>query len=513
MKQLISLIMLVLATSSWAALPKSPVSYVSNGESLYVAVHTIEKSIGTPIVLQGVDSDKIISGKFAGDTAQAFLDDFAIKNRLVWEYIAGQVVIAPEGTTLAAPPKGRPAPSNFSKIVHDPKDDNKYGLMIFQVQNAQVEDRRLPSAAGQVKIVPGVATLFRQFIGVSGAPQNGSPSGINGINPAAPNGPGQNQPIAPPPPPNNSMQSLMGLFVKGAVGTEPDVGNTHTRGVYSDVRLNAILVRDKVSLFESYKGIVALLDRPADMVQLEAFIVDVQKDQVLNLGINLGLGGDIATNLILKPFSGRKLLSNLNAMQTEGLAQTLSVPSIVSLNNEQALFSSRQNFYISVAGSYNATVNQITAETQLLVTPQIANESPDIPFDERRVKLLVNVQDAQANATSGTASTNLGIVSSTSTTLPSTTENQITTQAVVRSGDTLVIGGQVVRKKLESTSGLPGASKLGWFGALFAQKGDEFHDYVRLYVVRPKILGEDSASANSITAGSPARKLANEQVQ
>jgi type III secretion protein C len=306
----------------------------------------------------------------------------------------------------------------------------------------------------------------------------------------------------------------MGLFTKSAAA-EAGPGDSSTRGVYSDVRLNAVLVRDKVSLFDSYKNIISILDRPADMVQLEAFIVDIQKDQVQNLGINLGLGGSVASNLILQPFNGRNLVASIKAMETNGLAQTLSVPSVVSLNNEQALFSSRQNFFISVAGTGTApsTVNQVTAETQLLVTPQIANESPDVPFDERRVKLLVNVQDAQANANTTTTKTNLLIAGSETISLPSTTENQITTQAVVRSGDTLVIGGQVIRKKINSSAGLPGAQSTGIFSFLFSEKTSEFHDYVRVYVVRPKILGEDSVSANSITADTSARKIANENTQ
>ena len=487
------------ANTAFAGLAKTPVSYISTGESLFIAAHTIEKSIGAPVVLKGVDTEMNISGKYVGASAEAFLDDFATRDKLVWDYQAGTVVLAPIGTQLGTPTKGKAAPSSFSKIVHDPKDDSKYGLMIFQVHNAQVDDRK-STVNGNIKVTPGVATLFRQFIGLQGPTSAPAPAAA-----PAPNTP------QPPAPVTNSAQSLMSLFVKGA-DSSPDV-SVQSRGVYSDVRLNAILVRDKVSLFESYKGIIAILDRPADMVQLEAFIVDVQKDQVQNLGINLGLGGSVATNLILQPFSGRKLLASLNAMQTQGLAETLSVPSVVSLNNEQALFSSRQNFYISVAGQYNATVNQVTAETQLLVTPQIANESPDVPFDERRVKLLVNVQDANANANTTNSATNLGVVSSNTTTLPSTTENQITTQAVVRSGDTLVIGGQVVRKKLGSTSGLPGASKAGIFSFLFGQTTDEFHDYVRIYVVRPKILGEDSATANVITADTAARKLANESVK
>jgi type III secretion protein C len=255
--------------------------------------------------------------------------------------------------------------------------------------------------------------------------------------------------------------------------------------VYADSRLNAVLVRDKVSNFEAYKQIIALLDRPSDMVQLEAFIVDVQKTKMDSLGINLGISGDTRSGgLILSAFSRRNLLSKINAMEATGEAESLSVPSVVSLNNEQALFSARQNFFMKVAGAYDANVQQVTAETQLLVTPQIANESADVPYDQRRVKLLINVQDASVDTSNKE--------------LPSTTENQINTQAVVRSGDSLVIGGQIVRKSSKDTQGLPGTTGTdSFFGRLLSQRTSSEVEYVRMYIVRPLILGEDSYSATA----------------
>ena len=490
--------------NAMAALPNTPVSYAGAGENLATVAVAIEKSLGAKVILRGNVGDRIINGKYVGATGAAFLDNFATGNRLAWDYSRNQVIIGDESEDLRVSKVSGANPSSFSKVLYDPKSSDKYGLMIFQVQNAQVEDRRVPSN-GVPKIIPGVTTLFRQFIGV--------PAPKVTTTPAAPAN--TNTPQPPATASGQAQSSIMGLFIKNAAPIESSefIGDNNVRGVYSDVRLNAVLVRDKVEHFENYREIIRLLDRPADMVQLEAFIVDIQKDQVQELGINLGLGGDIATNLILQPFKARNFAAKIKALETNGQAQTLSVPSVVSLNNEQALFSSRQNFYISVAGQYNATVNQVTAETQLLVTPQIANESPDVPFDERRVKVLINIQDAAANANTTTSSTDILIAKTSTSSLPTTTENQITTQAVVRSGDSLVIGGQVVRKKIDKSSGLPGAQSTGIFSFLFSEKTSEFHDYVRVYVVRPKILGEDSVSANAITAGTSARQIANKNIE
>lgn len=490
-----------------AALPTDSVSYITKGEPLFITIRTLERTLNTKIVIRGADPDKLVTGKYVGLNGRAFMEDFASRNQLAWAFQDNQIFLAPLGTDLGSKAlSSTPNPSSFSKIILDPKDANKNGLMIFQVQNASVDDRKISSGSTAAKVVPGVATLFANFIGapLPAAPVDDKKPAANAIPESAKN-----------------QNSLLGLFTKSAqtvtgvtgVSGSSEAALNDKRGVYADSRLNAILVRDKVVHFEAYKQIIALLDRPADMVQLEAYIVDILKEKSTGLGINLGLTGNASSqNLILNPLNSREFFSRIRAMETIGQAETLSVPSVVSLNNEQALFSSRQNFFISVAGQSPgaaSTISQVTAETQLLVTPMIANDSPNIAFDERRVKLLVNIQDAQANGTSSKSVDGRNEV----TTLPSTTENQVTTQAVVRSGDTLVIGGQIVRKKSKASSGLPVAGEIPFFGAFFAQKSDEYHDYVRVYVVRPQILGEDSRSANDLNLSTPMHDLGRRTVR
>jgi hypothetical protein len=73
---------------------------------------------------------------------------------------------------------------------------------------------------------------------------------------------------------------------------------------------------------------------------------------------------------------------------------------------------------------------------------------------------------------------------------------RFSTQAVVRGGDTLVIGGQVVRKSVKRVSGLPFIRDLPVIGALTNSRSDEMEQFIRLYVVRPRLLGDDSAALN-----------------
>jgi hypothetical protein len=81
--------------------------------------------------------------------------------------------------------------------------------------------------------------------------------------------------------------------------------------------------------------------------------------------------------------------------------------------------------------------------------------------------------------------------------LPRTLENQISTQAVVRGGDTLVIGGQVVRKRVDRISGIPIIRDLPLLGPLTSSRSQDYEQYVRLYVVRPRLIGVDSTASQA----------------
>jgi type III secretion protein C len=218
-------------------------------------------------------------------------------------------------------------------------------------------------------------------------------------------------------------------------------------------------------------------------------IIDINKQEALNYGINWNWGaasaGGAGINMVLPGGIGNKLLARIHANDARDQSETMSLPSIVTLNNTEAVFSSTANRYITVSGFQDASLNKVTTETALRITPLIANESNSVAYDERRVKLLINVQDGAFDAFDA-ANPNAA---------PATTQSQITTQAVVRSGDSLVIGGQVIRKKNTNRSGFPGLSSIPGIGYLFSQTEDTTTDWIRIYVVRPQILGEDSRSA------------------
>jgi hypothetical protein len=116
--------------------------------------------------------------------------------------------------------------------------------------------------------------------------------------------------------------------------------------------------------------------------------------------------------------------------------------------------------------------------------------------------MLLNVQDSSVdNAQSSQVSG-----------LPQVTENQIATQAIVNNGDTLVIGGQVVRKVLDADSGLPFLSRLPIIGLLFGSRARQYQEFLRIYVISPRLLGEDSLQAASASVTQPNGTVTNSRM-
>lgn len=373
-------------------------------------------------------------------------------------------------------------------------------LMVFRLNNAYVDDKKV-TVGGSSVTIQGVASLFRQFTGLGGGDGPGRASSGEGVStarlqrmdPLAGGRAGRNEPEEDNAPRGPQRGG-------GSSANEP--------AVIADSRMNALMVRDRASMLEAYQALVKVLDQPTDMVQLDAFVIDIKASRLDEFGLGLSWGGSArlnspnlapggaqpgGANLILQAARGAQLLAQIRALETKGDSEILTVPSVVTLNNLEATFSARQNFYVKVSGNQDASLTKVTAETLLKVTPLVSQagaQGGQNNGNDRRIRLLISIQDGSVDASASAVVDNL----------PRTLENQISTQAVVRGGDTLVIGGQVVRKRVNRVSGLPIIKDIPLLGALTNSRSDDYEQYVRVYVVRPRILGDDSALLNEPVA-------------
>ena len=445
-------------------------------------------------------------------------------------------ILGSQTQAQAAPAALAAVPASTSAGA-SPHRDDPLVLMIFRLNNAYVDDKRL-SVGSSSLIIPGVARLFRQFTGLGdGASDSVRPTLAIGSDSLF----GRADRL-------ERLDSLAGGTLQRAYGDpvdgyyrgrerqeapsgfaaeQPGQAPPADRGemqanrpaAIADSRMNALIIRDYSSRMETNRALIRSLDQPVDMVQLDAYVIDIKTSKLDEFGIGLSWAGsktlnspginpgDVAlatgANVILQGMRGARVLAQIRALERTGDSELLTVPSVVTLNNLEATFSARENFYVKVAGNQDTSLNKVTAETLLKVTP-LVSQVPGAPAD-RRIRLLISVQDGSV----GDEATKLVDA------LPRTLENQISTQAVVRGGDTLIIGGQVVRKRTKNIAGLPFIRNLPILGPLTNSHSNETEQFVRIYVVRPRILGEDSELVQATTAaqgGDPSLNPALEKI-
>ncbi len=400
----------------------------------------------------------------------------------------------------------------------DDRKEDPLALEVFRLNNAYVDDKRL-AVGSNVLVIPGVARLFRQFTGMSGgASDSVRPASVVAADPGfgrvermdrldALTGARTLRNEAERNDPNYRDRGLTRTERTDMAQDELDLAAARSEqfanmpAAIGDSRMNALVIRDRGSRMEMHRALIKVLDQPTDMVQLDAFVIDIKASRMDEFGLGLSWAGSTSVNsprfnpgganlannanVILQGMRGAQLLANIRALESSGDTEMLTVPSVVTLNNLEATFSARENFYVRVAGNQDASLTRVTAETLLKVTPLVSGDGGS--SQDRRIRLLISVQDGSVD----------GSTSAVVDSLPRTLENQISTQAVVKGGDTLVIGGQVVRKRINSTSGIPILSRIPLISKLTNSRSTETAQFIRVYVVRPRLLGEDSSFAGN----------------
>ncbi len=263
----------------------------------------------------------------------------------------------------------------------------------------------------------------------------------------------------------------------------------------ADPRLNAIIVQDIPDRIPIYRQLIEQLDVPSTLIEIEAMIVDVNSDNVSELGVTWGAKAGNATfgysDFGLSPSNGlpldaaaslspgtlglsvtNVLAARLRALETKGAANILSQPSILTADNMGALIDLSDTFYIQTTGERVATVTPVTVGTSLRVTPRYIEGSGD----RRRVELTVDIEDGRIQDERKIGS------------LPTVRKSSISTLAIVGDGQTLLVGGYNSSQDSQQVDKVPGLGDIPLLGALFSSKSKTSQRRERLFLLRPRVV-------------------------
>jgi len=385
---------------------------------------------------------------------------------------------------------------------------NQTLIRVFPLRYAQAQDITYTSA-GRQQTIPGIASLLRQLMENTSAPQAAvrantrakSSKAIRGV-PPLPSLPGLGE-------------SAMDAQVDDdAPPVLPQSALTPSRrNIIADARTNAVVVYDVPEMMPAYERAIAMLDRPQDLVEISAVVMDVSSDAARELGIRWGAGasssrhpappygagvpalpgvlpvqataqaGITLTTLIGN--SAHYLYEQIHALEQGGRAHILSRPRVLTLNNAEAVLASRNSVYVRVAGNQDANLFNVDTGLTLKVTPTVEQGS-----EHGNVLLSVQIED-------GSFDTN-----STVDGIPRVNNNSIITQAVVGDGESLLIGGYEYERSQDNDSGIPVLGDIPILGALFKDSRTSTTRSERLILITPQIK-RLSPTRNAPDAGMP----------
>ena len=284
-----------------------------------------------------------------------------------------------------------------------------------------------------------------------------------------------------------------------------------------DERTNTLIIKDISSVIDEASALIAAIDTQTPQVMIEAKIVEANLDFSRELGSVWG----IQTNQFVDPFDPDTLRTDLGgedltfidnnslvfanpitsipnglatlgalildqdfrvdaqiqAAESTGDGKVVSSPRIVTLDNKEAKIEQGVSIPFQTFEGGDAKLEFIDAVLSLIVTPHITADESII----MEIAITRNAPDDTVNTPTGS---------------PAIAKNQVETEALVKDGQTLVLGGIYTITKSTRQSRIPYLHRIPVIGNLF--KNNEVTDARKelLIFVTPRIVRLPEMASN-----------------
>ncbi|MBI5739969.1 MAG: type IV pilus secretin PilQ [Nitrospirae bacterium] len=277
--------------------------------------------------------------------------------------------------------------------------------------------------------------------------------------------------------------------------------------ISADARTSSVIIKDVEKMHTEFGTIIEALDVPTPQVSIDAKIVEVNTTYSKELGIQWGAlakpnpqsqisgtnlttangffsGNPLLVNLpaAVSPGSGgaigigyisagilRSIDIQLSALESIGKGKVVSSPRVMTMDNQKAkILQGKKIPYetISQEGTQTAFVD---AALELTVTPHITPEGT----------ILMNIDTKKNEADFSNVSFN-GV--------PTINTNELSTQVLIKDGDTLALAGILKTIYSKDSTGVPKLRTIPGFGWLF-KKEEKTEDSTELMIfITPRIV-------------------------
>jgi len=404
------------------------------------------------------------------------------------------------------------------------------------------------ATGGPGNVIKGVATLLNELVTQSGqlgsgmvtetfaaggrprpmvgalGPQQAAETARLGFYPGPASQPTGSTQSTSPSASASQVQQAGGPFDTAGGSGIPGAYVTNQASIMSDVRRNAVVVRDIRENMASYKSAIERLDVPVRIIEISAAIVDLAIGTSRSLGLNsigvgvagkggigasatgrpdilvndnnliaqnlaedaelnapiIGRSGDLASvadapNILASGvFGTTQIMGSINALEQNNRARTLSRPTVLTLDNFGATISRQETFYVNSTGQYVSNLFNVSTGLSLQVIPHVT-----IDNGRERIYLQVKIEDGQLGARQVTS-------------IPTVQQSSLTTQALIKRNQSLLVGGLYLKVDKKQASGYPWLQRIPVVGYLFSVKGRVDDMVERIFVITPRIVEIDS---------------------
>lgn len=352
-------------------------------------------------------------------------------------------------------------------------------IRVIKLKNSFVNDRVFTLRDAPVT-VPGVATVLNQLLNNGGAGNSGRES-LTRANITV----------------DNDTRTALEAAAASQKGNFPDLpafsmdketprnreSTAQSQDIinivaYSDT--NSLLIKGSERQVSFVEDLVNAIDIPKQQIQLSLWIIDVAKDDIDELGVRWQGAGKIANSGFtfntssLTPENSVKFLADVSALAQRGNAQIISRPEILTQENIPALFDNNSSFYAKLVGERATSLEKITYGTMISVLPRLAQR-------QREIEMMLNIQDGGLPLK---ADGQINDVDN----LPMINNTQISTEARVPVGYSLLVGGYSRNQDEYHNVGIPLLRDIPFLGRIFDYSYISHNKMVRLFLIQPRLL-------------------------
>ncbi len=278
-----------------------------------------------------------------------------------------------------------------------------------------------------------------------------------------------------------------------------------------DKQLNAIMVFGTKKERTVLKSIIQKLDVERKQVYVKARILEINNDKASEIGMQYGIIGGVSDSSGLYALSNKMGLDDAGAainlansinldipnvkkilalgaavslLSEKNAANIISEPSILCINNEESSIYVGKTISVVSQSSVGSTTTDINRNIYnredigltLKIKPRISADS----------KVSLGVEISSEDILPGSM---IG--------LPKTTKRVVKTSAIVKNGETIIVGGLVRDKESKNKTGIPIISNIPLFGKIFQFERTQ-HDKTTLLLMLTPYIVEQSADLTKL---------------